>query len=847
MANIKQQISDFRKSTPRHIQWLLLAAAFIVVLILLTLLFTGRQNAKILPDEGAETKLTFSPGMLDLGKTPVGEKKEEKVAISATNSIQILNITYAETVEGFKLDENCTKLGKIDNRPAKCIFVTYAPTKPMTDKKIMLAITWRPEDAAAGIKHTEEYSITLGATGDAIADSSSARPVVTKPEIIAPATIEAPKVDNKQKIDDDIFVYPNDDDVEEDDDIFVYSNDDEDEDEDLDMTPPAITPPAQSKPVANEIRNDIKAIAPSDPFAGAKNSVATNDTPSAPEACSDFAIPGYGTNGRQIGWIKPERGAYYFHPFSDTKCNNPTGIYNPDNGIITDIKSNGKRIGTDAEHIGYSTITNGTLPKLSNPATKKASGNAKYYSEDANFDTLPQNASMAGGKEFMNRINLKAPEITKETYMGSSSSYVLSSRPYDRQFILRQYKPIPATIVSEVRADPSVYSNADAIQLPVRATVDRNVYADDGRNVILPTGTLMLGYVTGKLPGPYTAVGRMQIKWYQFILPNGVEFNFAEGQDPISADSQGRMGVPGRGSTDYMEQFVMPMLTAIVPAAVNMIAPVADKFVNQIDLDNNTVVQSGTMRSSELAKNEIITAWNQVANKLLVDMMDNTTPPFSIAAGTRITVYSPDDLIVSCGTPDANGNMSKKCALGYSQNKRRNAPQKPLELENDGSWIGQVRSFNWQQYCEGYKDGKLSDAQARAVNAAGLDYSSVLFYCQSNQYKAINNAKQEAYYQNQAQQFQTSYGTANNQTVAQQQAYNQDILGLTYEDSGAIVNPFAKPVADPEPEQPATIGCLDGTQPDSYGCCTGEVYTDMGAEGFACCPSDGGDCFPPIL
>ena len=39
MIKIKQQISDLRKNTPKHIQWLLLAAAFVVVLILLTLLF----------------------------------------------------------------------------------------------------------------------------------------------------------------------------------------------------------------------------------------------------------------------------------------------------------------------------------------------------------------------------------------------------------------------------------------------------------------------------------------------------------------------------------------------------------------------------------------------------------------------------------------------------------------------------------------------------------------------------------------------------------------------------------------------------------------------------------------
>ncbi|MBD5391854.1 hypothetical protein HDR66_03555 [bacterium] len=43
----------------------------------------------------------------------------------------------------------------------------------------------------------------------------------------------------------------------------------------------------------------------------------------------------------------------------------------------------------------------------------------------------------------------------------------------------------------------------------------------------------------------------------------------------------------------------------------------------------------------------------------------------------------------------------------------------------------------------------------------------------------------------------------------------------------------------------ASYKCLDGTSPDKYGCCAGEVYTDMGELGFNCCP-DFGDCFPPI-
>lgn len=40
--------------------------------------------------------------------------------------------------------------------------------------------------------------------------------------------------------------------------------------------------------------------------------------------------------------------------------------------------------------------------------------------------------------------------------------------------------------------------------------------------------------------------------------------------------------------------------------------------------------------------------------------------------------------------------------------------------------------------------------------------------------------------------------------------------------------------------------CKDNATPDANGCCPGESFVDMGAEGFNCCPDAGGDCFPPI-
>ena len=44
--------------------------------------------------------------------------------------------------------------------------------------------------------------------------------------------------------------------------------------------------------------------------------------------------------------------------------------------------------------------------------------------------------------------------------------------------------------------------------------------------------------------------------------------------------------------------------------------------------------------------------------------------------------------------------------------------------------------------------------------------------------------------------------------------------------------------------------CIDGSKPNKFGCCSGEVFKDLGNAVFACCPKDGGnnaECYPPMV
>lgn len=803
MKNIKQQFTEFRKTTPKHIQWLLLVAAFIVVIILLTLIlqkYYGGKDKDVVEIKPVEW--SFTPEQLSFEDVNVGEKLQHKITVTVTDPVYIekdgVYVDVDNNIDNWVITGNCDSIVS-----SVCtINVEYNPNVAMPMTKTSLVVVYHLPDDIDN-KQTKKIPVTFSAIKVAEPEvATEPEPeVVAEPEIVAESESEII---------------------------------------------------AEPEPV--KVAEEIEIVAPAVAFAEPKPEPEFI-LPS--EKCSDFAIPGYNQSGVQIGWIKPSGGANYFHPFSDKDCSNPTGKYDWSTGIITSLKD-GSKIGTDADHIGYRNVKNRnlTLPNLSEPIGSSAVASNGQF-ENAIWST-------GGMKKLSEETGWDIEE--KANLLGSATDdeSVTSSAPYDRTFILRQFKPIPATIVSEVRADASVYGCATGStecdpgknhSIPVRATVDRNVYSDDGRTIIVPTGTLLMGYLDGELPGPYQSFGRMNIKWYQFIRPDGVEFNFANGQDPYSGDAQGRVGVPGRGSTDYVEQMVMPILTAMVPAAVNLIAPIADTFVNQINLDTNTVVQSGTVRSSEMAKQEIINQWNKITNKLVFDAINNTVPPFSIPAGTRINVYSPVDLIVTCGETG-----SKKCAFkAYSTNKRRkwNDLKGNVKINpQDSSWIGQVRGWNLQDYCvedKNSKNGKLKPDDNWM--ASGYDYRTVLMFCESLTYEAKNNAKSAAYSANVEATAQQKYGTASyngdgtytkQQTDEQLKAYNQEVLGLQYADDGeTILNPFAKPASSTAPEE-SVLTCEDGSAPDANGCCTGETYTDMGEQGFNCCPDTGGDCFPPI-
>ena len=128
MSKIKQQFIDLKNSTPKHIQWLLLAAAFIVVLIMMTLLFSGDKKSKLPDTDKVVAELKISPDSVDWADVTVGDKKTQKIDVSANTQVKIKDVRWHKEVAGFSFNANCEQIQTVTPTIECAIYATYAPT-----------------------------------------------------------------------------------------------------------------------------------------------------------------------------------------------------------------------------------------------------------------------------------------------------------------------------------------------------------------------------------------------------------------------------------------------------------------------------------------------------------------------------------------------------------------------------------------------------------------------------------------------------------------------------------------------------------------------------------------------
>lgn len=199
----------------------------------------------------------------------------------------------------------------------------------------------------------------------------------------------------------------------------------------------------------------------------------------------------------------------------------------------------------------------------------------------------------------------------------------------DRSAKARNIERIDA-LVPEGTLIPGILETAIVSDLPgqIRAIVSDDVYSFDGRRVLIPTGTRLIGEYQSEV---VRGQKRIFVVWTRMLRDDGVSVRL----DSIGADSLGRSGLTGRVDNKFRERFGAAILLSIVGGGASYLAGYGSQAASG-DSDD-------AENTEELARNTIAETFSDMANQALGDSL-RIPPTISVSQGERIFVFVRQDL-----------------------------------------------------------------------------------------------------------------------------------------------------------------------------------------------------------
>ncbi len=249
----------------------------------------------------------------------------------------------------------------------------------------------------------------------------------------------------------------------------------------------------------------------------------------------------------------------------------------------------------------------------------------------------------------------------------------VSTWPVDMSRVLLADKAIPAVLV---RSIDSRFSD-----VPVTAIVERHIYAEEGRNILIPAGSRLIGNFGG-LGGAFSndQSSKLSISWTRLIRPDGAAFSF----NATSGDAQGRGGVSAYLDLQLMKKFLVPFMSTIGEGLILKLTEINEKqILSGPSAASGTADSAGgsgnNSTQSESAAHQtrqmFINNFKQMYDQLL-QMTGNVPEIVFVPAGTRLVAYPQTDLWLR-STEDEEEELKEK---GLSN------PLEALKPKKNDSW-----------------------------------------------------------------------------------------------------------------------------------------------------------------
>lgn len=326
--------------------------------------------------------------------------------------------------------------------------------------------------------------------------------------------------------------------------------------------------------------------------------------------------------------------------------------------------------------------------------------------------------SMAEHGKITANSQIQARSRPKKDKKWKNVGAIVSSWPVDMSRVILKDKAIPAVIV---RSIDSRFSN-----VPVTAIVERHVYAEQGRNILIPAGSRVIGKMSSGENGD--RVAKMEITWERLIRPDGGAFSFSA----TSGDAQGRGGVAAYLDDQLINKYGKPIMTSVVTSAISYMMAANDDY--QTNLDSGSTQQSSKSEAANDARKNFIDAMERIFNTLIQEATEIPNVVF-VPSGTRVTIFSNEDLWLRSEDDDVE---EYEKSADFVDTTRIQEPQ------NNSSWVDSRTQANsdTNESNSDKEDNKKEKEQAKKNTQEKQPDDSELpnYYAPNSSYKTGDNS-----------------------------------------------------------------------------------------------------------
>ena len=253
------------------------------------------------------------------------------------------------------------------------------------------------------------------------------------------------------------------------------------------------------------------------------------------------------------------------------------------------------------------------------------------------------------------RVGKLSSNVNPSSFTGyqdnwDDANYVISSWRVDMSEMILADKPIPAVLAR------TIMDSGAASNVPVTAIVERNVYAEDGRNIVIPAGSRVMGQSAGGATGGTSGSAvRMDITWTRLIRPDGSAFEFTDAQ---TGDAQGRGGALGYLDQQLLKKYTLPMATSLMSDAL---AYVMARGKTTTSSDGSTT-QDSRSQAAEDAREHFLDNMDQIFQELMQQKTSIAAVTY-IPAGTRLIIYPKVDMWLRTAEREQQDSFGKSAAM----------------------------------------------------------------------------------------------------------------------------------------------------------------------------------------